>query len=310
MDSATFVQHSVNGLQLGLMYALIALGYTMVYGILRLINFAHGDVFMVGAYAAYFVGTALTQKNPATGAALMGPGMATAMIALVAAMAVCALLGVTIERFAYRPLRSAPRIAALITAIGVSFLLENLCVVMLGATPRGFPTLIHKHDVFSVAGVPISNYQVMLFILSLLLMGALQYIVQHTMVGKAMRAVSFDQDAARLMGINVNAVIAWTFVIGSALAAAAGMLYAMNYPKVEPYMGIFPGLKAFVAAVVGGIGNIPGAVAGALIMGFAETLVIALGYSTYRDAVAFALLIVILFIRPTGILGKGLVEKV
>lgn len=298
-----YVQQAVNGVSLGAMYALIALGYTMVYGILRLINFAHGDVFMVGAFVSYFAISALQQRD-APG------GLGVALLALVAAMSVCALLGVAIERLAYRPLRGAPRIASLITAIGVSFLLENLGVVFLGASPRGFPTVMEERTVFFIGNVPVTNIQLLLLGLSFGLMAALQMIVQHTRIGKAMRAVSFDPDAARLMGINVNAVIAFTFVIGSALAAAAGLLYGTRYPKIEPYMGIMPGLKAFVAAVLGGIGNLPGAVVGGLIMGLAETFVSGSSLSTYKDAVAFALLIGILIVRPTGLLGKGLVEKV
>jgi branched-chain amino acid transport system permease protein len=298
-----YLQQTVNGVSLGAMYALIALGYTMVYGILRLINFAHGDVFMVGAFISYYVIDAL-QKPDQPG------GLLVAAIAMLCAMAGCALIGVVIERFAYRPLRNAPRIAALITAIGVSFLLENLGVVLLGASPRGFPAVMQERTVLTLGQVKVSNLDVLLLALSFVLMAALQFIVGYTKLGKAMRAVSYDQDAARLMGINVNAVIAWTFVIGSALAAAAGLLYGLRYPKIEPYMGIMPGLKAFVAAVLGGIGNIPGAVIGGLIMGIAETFVAGSSYSTYKDAVAFALLIGILIVRPTGILGKGLVEKV
>lgn len=285
------------------MYALIALGYTMVYGILRLINFAHGDVFMVGAFVAYFVGLALQ-------AAGAPPGISTALMALLASMLVCGLLGALIERFAYRPLRTAPRISVLITAIGISLLLENLGVVLVGATPRGFPTLLEQRNVCWLMGVPITNYQLLLLGLSLGLMAALQGIVLYTRTGQAMRAVSYDADAARLMGIDVDRVISLTFALGSALAAAAGLLYAMTYPKVEPYMGIFPGLKAFVAAVLGGIGSLPGAVVGGLLMGLCETLVIALGYSTYKDAVAFALLVAVLVARPAGLLGRSGVEKV
>ena len=217
------------------MYALIALGYTMVYGILRLINFAHGDIFMVGAFVACFVGQALAQAG-------VLPGATTTIVALVVSMAACAVLGGVIERLAYRPLRSAPRIAALITAIGVSLLLENLGIVLLGATPRSFPVLLEERNVCWLLGVPVTNYHLLLFGLAFALMAGLQGIVLYTSIGRAMRAVSLDPDAARLMGIDTDRVISLTFALGSALAAAAGLLYAMTYPKVEPYMGVLPGL--------------------------------------------------------------------
>jgi branched-chain amino acid transport system permease protein len=308
----SFLQQTVNGLSLGAMYALIALGYTMVYGILRLINFAHGDVFMVGAFVSYFTLTALQDHG-------WYPSLRTALVALAVAMLCAGMLGAVIERFAYKPLRSAPRIASLITAIGVSFLLENLGVVMVGPTPRAFPPVLTSRVVTGfgrnaetgVYAVPIDNQQMMLLIVSLLLMFVLHVVVQHTQLGRAMRAVSFDADAARLMGIDVDAIISRTFVVGSMLAAAAGLMYGMMYPKVEPYMGIMPGLKAFVAAVLGGIGNIPGAMLGGFLMGLAETYIAGVpSLSTYKDAAAFAILIGILLVRPAGLMGKGLVEKV
>lgn len=288
------IQQLINGISLGSIYALIALGYTMVYGIIRLINFAHGDIYMVGAYAGFF----------ATSVFKLG-----FIPALIFAMAVAALFGVVIERAAYRPLRNAPKIAALITAIGVSLLLENLGIYILGAQPRTFPDVfpLQKWDFF---GVILTNRQVIILGVALFLMCVLHYIIQYTKVGKAMRAASFDLDAARLMGINVDKIISFTFAIGSALAAAAGVLVGVYYNSIEPLMGILAGIKAFVAAVVGGIGSIPGAMLGGMILGLAEVFVIAVFSSTYRDAIAFALLIFILLVRPAGLLGKNVGEKV
>ena len=292
-----FLQQVVNGLQLGFVYALIALGYTMVYGIVRLINFAHGDVFMVGAFAGFF----------AIGALKLG-----FIEAVLFAMVACMILGVTIERLAYRPLRRAPKIAALITAIGVSLFLEYFSSLkfVFGPNYRPFPRPFDPAPVLTFGSVTISNVQVIIVVVALLLLAIQQFIVMKTKIGTAMRAVSYDHDAARLMGINVDLVISFTFALGSALAGAGGVLYAIAYPRIDPFMGILPGLKAFVAAVLGGIGIIPGAMLGALIMGQAEVLTAGYLSSTLRDAVAFGILILVLMFRPTGILGKRATEKV
>ena len=289
---SVFIQQLVNGLSLGSIYALIALGYTMVYGIVKLINFAHGDVMMVGAYAGYFVLCAL------------GTTPAGMVCAFVAAMVMCALLILVIERVAYRPLRNAPRLNSLITAIAVELILQNLMRVLpfVGPDPREFPTMATVNLKFGL--VSISNIQIIVIVLSAILMIILNYIVNYTKMGKAMRAVSFDLGAASLMGINVNRVIATTFVIGSVLAGAGGVLYATYYPQIDPGMGYIPGLKAFVAAVLGGIGSIPGAMAGGIILGVAETMVKAYVSSSYADAVSYCILIVILLVKPAGLLGK------
>ncbi|MFO7274589.1 MAG: branched-chain amino acid ABC transporter permease [Symbiobacteriaceae bacterium] len=287
----------VNGLQLGFVYALIAVGYTMVYGIIKLINFAHGDVIMVGAFVTFF---GLVRGIPWPVAILIG-------------MAVCAILGMVIERLAYRPLRvkGAPRIAALITAIGVSLFIENFASLRIAFGPdyRQFPAMVPRVQ-WNVLGVTISSVQVLIVCVTLALVLILQLVVYRTKIGKAMRAVALDMDAARLMGINVDRVIAFTFAIGSALAAAAGALLAAAYPQIWPYMGIMPGLKAFTAAVLGGIGSIPGALLGAVLMGQAEVLTAAYITTDFRDAVAFALLILVLLVRPAGLLGKAGPEKV
>ncbi len=297
-----FLQQLVNGLTWGSVYALIALGYTMVYGILKLINFAHGDIYMLGAfigfYFARFTGAA-TDPNPAK-----------ALLVLLVAMLGCGIVGFLIERLAYKPVRKSARLSALITAIGVSLLLENGGMLLFGADPKFFPQIIVAKNISLGGGVTISNQQVIILVVSLALMLLLRVIVLHTRVGKAMRAVSHSHTAAALMGISVDRIISFTFVLGSMLAAAAGVLVALQNPKIEPYMGIMPGLKAFVAAVLGGIGNIPGAVLGGLVMGVAEVLVVGYLSPTWRDAIAFVLLIVILLVRPAGILGKQTTEKV
>ncbi|MDT8903330.1 branched-chain amino acid ABC transporter permease [Anaeroselena agilis] len=296
MDSflQQFYQQLVNGISLGSIYALIALGYTMVYGIIRLINFAHGDVYMLGAYVAFFATTFLKLSF---------------FPALIVAMAVSALVGVTIERFAYRPLRNAPRIAVLITAIGVSLFLEYGGMLVVSPQPRTFPALLPT-EIYNLGGVVINSYQIIILVVSLILMAILTYIVHRTKIGKAMRAVSFDNDTARLMGIDVDRVISFTFAIGSALAAAAGVLVGIYYNSIDPLMGIMPGLKAFVAAVLGGIGILPGAMLGGVIMGVVEAMVSGFISSTFRDAAAFGILILILLFRPSGLLGKYVREKV
>jgi branched-chain amino acid transport system permease protein len=297
-----FLQQLVNGITWGSIYALIALGYTMVYGILRLINFAHGDVYMVGAFVAYYAARLIGTSGQA------GP-LAAAGVLLIA-MAVCAGLGVVIERGAYKPLRTSPRLTALITAIGVSLLLENLGLIVFGADPKFFPQIIARKQMELSSGVIVGSHQLVVLGVAVLLMLLLQVVVFRTKIGRAMRAVSFNKEAASLMGISTDNVITFTFAVGSALAAAAGVLVALSNPKIDPLMGIMPGIKAFVAAVLGGIGNIPGAVVGGLIMGIAEVMVVGYISSTFRDAIAFALLIIILLVKPTGLFGTGVAEKV
>ena len=363
-----FLQQLLNGLSLGAIYALIALGYTMVYGVLRFINFAHSDVFMVGAFIGYYIGK-LVPAGTVWGGLLV---LAVAMIG-------CALLGMRIERSAYRPLREptnfnlltiggavlggvlgyflcnrvmaghnvgdfvvalrilfcwggaelvswwvgrcgwkvilwkttggAPTLNVLITAIGVSLLLEYTGQVFFGAAPRNFPALFPVKN-FSLGGVIVSSNQLIVIVVTIVLMVALQLIVYRTKIGTAMRAVSLNPKAATLMGVNNDVVISFTFGLGSALAGAGGILYALNYPSIDPLMGVMPGLKAFVAAILGGIGNIPGAALGGLILGTVETFVSGSQFSTYKDAIAFAILIIILLFRPAGLLGKFTVEKV
>jgi branched-chain amino acid transport system permease protein len=293
-----FLQQLLNGLSLGAIYALIALGYTMVYGVLRFINFAHSDVFMVGAFIGYFVGEHLPRDT------ILG-GLA----ALAAAMAGCAVLGIVIERLVYRPLRGGPTLNVLITAIGMSLFLEYAGQLVFGATPRAFPS-IFPSKVISVHGLIISMNQIIVIVVAAVLMVALELAVYRTKIGTAMRAVALNPKAAQLVGINIDVVISFTFGLGSALAAAGGVLYALNYPSIDPLMGVVPGLKAFVAAVLGGVGNIPGAALGALILGMVETFVDGSKWSTYKDAIAFAILIGILLFRPAGILGRFTSEKV
>lgn len=289
-----FLQQLINGVSLGSIYALIALGYTMVYGIIKLINFAHGDIYMVGAYVAFFATTALKLSF---------------FPALLVSMMVAATLGMIIERMAYRPLRKAPKIAILITAIGVSLLLEYGGMLLLTPQPRTFPSLFEA-QVFTFGNIVVNSQQIVILGISIILMVILTYVVHRTKIGKAMRAVSFDTDAARLMGIDVDRVISITFAIGSALAAAAGMLVGVYYNSIDPLMGIMPGLKAFVAAVLGGIGVIPGAMLGGIMMGVIEAIVSGFISSTFRDAAAFAILIIILLLKPSGLFGKNVREKV
>ncbi|MFL6254365.1 MAG: branched-chain amino acid ABC transporter permease [Pyrinomonadaceae bacterium] len=303
----TFVQQLINGLTIGSIYALIALGYTMVYGILRLINFAHGDIYMLGAYSGYYIAHWLGFAGEASVVGLA--------VTLVLSMVVAALIGMAIERFAYRPVRKYARMTTLITAIGMSLLLENLGVVIFGGAPRSFPELLQNETYRLFGNAAISKSQLLIFGVSLVLMVLLQWIVYRTKVGTAMRAVSFNINSAKLMGINTDAIIVFTFALGSAMAAAGGVLTAQYNPTIYPLMGIITGLKAFVAAVLGGIGNIPGAVLGGLLIGAAETFVVGYGQligipSTYRDAVAFAILILVLLFRPAGLLGTTVQEKV
>ena len=288
------LQQLANGLILGSVYALLALGYTMVYGIIKLINFAHGDIYMIGAFMGYYLINTLHLNF---------------FVALILSMVGTAILGVVIEFLAYRPLRNSTPIAALITAIGVSFLLEYGMVFFVGANTRSFPQVIETVR-YTIGPVSISNIQLMILGISILLMVGLQFIVQKTKMGKAMRAVSVDSDAAQLMGINVNRTISFTFALGSALAGAAGVLIALYYNSLEPLMGMTPGIKSFVAAVLGGIGIIPGAALGGFVIGLLETFATAVGLSDFRDAIVYAILIIILLVRPAGILGKNVKEKV
>ena len=289
-----FLQQIINGLSLGSIYALVALGYTMVYGIIKLINFAHGDIYMLGAYIGYICIVYFNLPFP---------------VALLASMTMCALIGVLIEKIAYKPLRHATRIAALITAIGVSYLLQNVTQTVMGSNVRSYPAVL-SDAIIEFAGLRISHQQLYIFLITIALMCALQYIVKFTKMGRAMRAVSVDSDAARLMGINVDKTISITFAIGSALAGAAGILVGVYYNTINPLMGSVPGLKAFIAAVFGGIGIIPGAMIGGFAIGIIETLVIGYGSSLYKDAVVYAILILILILKPSGLLGKNRKEKV
>jgi branched-chain amino acid transport system permease protein len=299
-----FLQQVINGLSLGAIYALIALGYTMIYGVLRFINFAHGDVFMVGAYIGFFAFPRVVGA--------FGEGLTSALIILLLAMVGCGLLGVLIEFLAYRPLRSRPKLTVLITAIGVSLFLEytGQLSFIFGADYKTYPTLVENTNLLTSGGLSIGSNDVIIFCVAIGLMLALRVIVLKTKIGTAMRAVSMNINAASLMGINTNRVISFTFFVGSALAGAGATLFAMSYPKINPLMGILPGLKAFVAAVVGGIGNIPGAAIGGFFIGIAETITAGYISPAFRDAIVFAILILILIIKPSGLFGKGGVEKV
>ena len=289
-----WIQQIVNGVSLGSIYALIALGYTMVYGIIKLINFAHGDVFMVGAFIGFYA---------------IAKWELGFFPALIVAMAVCAVFGVLIERIAYKRLRNATRIAALITAIGVSLLIEYTTIFFRGAQPAAYPNVV-ENKILDVFGVQISSTSLLILSVAIVLMLLLQFIVHKTKIGKAMRAVSHDADAAKLMGINVDHTISATFAIGSALAGAAGVIFGVYYTSIDPLMGIIPGVKAFIAAVLGGIGIIPGAMVGGMLLGVVESVVSALGFSLWRDAAAFIILILILIFKPSGIFGKNAREKV
>ena len=297
MNSITFFQNCVTGISLGSAYALIAIGYTMVYGILRLINFAHGDIFMMAGYFTIF---AVVDFHM--------PWYIAILFVIIATV----VLGVAIEKAAYKPLRNAPRMSIMISAIGVSFLLENLATYLFTGLPRSFPELGFLQHVFKIGGVSAPVVTFITPVVTLLLLAALMYLVNHTKVGMAMRAVSKDIEAARLMGIEINRIISITFVIGCSLAAISAILYFSPRPMVYPFSGVMPGLKCFVAAVLGGIGNIPGAVIGGFLIGIAETFLVALipSMTGYSDAFTFVLLIVMLLFRPTGLLGEKIAEKV
>lgn len=289
------LQHFLNGLRLGSIYALIALGYSMVYGIIQLLNFAHGDIIMVGGYIALLLIGA--QISPA--------------IAIICSIVGCVLLACFIEKTAYKPLRQAPRISLLITAIGVSYFLENLAQLIWGADPRSFPnTAIIPAATYTIGGLSVSLTTIVTIAVSVVAMALLTLLVQKTKMGKAMRAVSEDTGAAQLMGINVNTTINFTFAIGAALAAIGAILYCCCVPQVKPTTGYLLGIKAFVAAVLGGIGSIPGAMLGGLAIGIAEVVVNALGLSSWTDAVVYAILVVVLLVKPTGFMGRSMNEKV
>jgi len=302
MGSIFSLQQIINGLQLGAIYALIALGYTMVYGIVRLINFAHGDFFMVGAFASY---GAFFLFN-----AFLPQGNVMAFVVLIVSMIAGAAIAMISNQFAYKPLRYKPKLSSLVTAIGVSMLLEYLfsAIPFIGPSPRGFPELLAKH-VYRFGPAEISNYVIIDLVVAAALMTGLTLLIMKTPLGRAMRAVSQDKDASKLMGINVEMVVGFTFAVGGAFAGAAGLLAGLTYPRIQPYMGILPGLKAFIAAVLGGIGNVPGAMLGAFIMGLAETFATAYN-SLLGEGIAFVMLIIVLLIRPTGLLGEKIADKI
>ncbi|ANZ44270.1 branched-chain amino acid ABC transporter permease [Cloacibacillus porcorum] len=291
------VQHFFNALMLGSLYGLIAIGYTMVYGILRLINFAHGDIFMI---STYFVFLAITVMHL--------PWIPAVLLSILAT----AIFGVMIDRVAYQPLRNAPRISALISAIGVSFFIENLCLVIFTGVPKPMPRFEPLVRVMTLGNVRILPLAIFVPIISFILVGALLWMLYRTKPGLAMRAISRDIETTRLMGVKVDRIIALTFAIGSALAACAGIMWALRYPQIHPFMGVFPGLKAFIAAVLGGIGSVQGAMIGGLLLGFMEIMLVAFfpALSGYRDAFAFVLLILILFYKPTGLMGEKLEDKI
>jgi len=305
-----FLQQLINGLAQGSIYALIALGYTMVFGVLRFINFAHGDVYMLGAFAGYY----LAEKLPH----LFGgePGYTKTAAVLITAMTICAIIGIVIEKLCYRPLRSRPKLTVLITAIGVSLFLENAGQFVFGADPKSFPEIIIDRAIEipeswgAVSGLTITLSQVIVVGVTIFLLFALRYIVLKTRMGMAMRALSFNPVAASLMGVNNDVVVSFTFGLGSALAGAAGILCSIQQPSIDPLMGVNAGLKAFVAAVLGGIGNIPGAALGGVLIGLIEALVAGYISPNYRDAIVFGVLILILIVKPTGLLGASEREKV
>lgn len=297
MSFHTFLQHMANAISLGSLYALLAIGYTMVYGILRLINFAHGDIFMLATYFAFYAITSFFL-----------PWWAAFLIAII----ITGIFGIMLERVAYRPLRNSPRISVMISAIGASFLIENLAVVIFGGRPKAFPIPDIFGSIINISGISLSKVSLVIPVVTIVALFILNYVVNKTKMGMAMRAVSKDYEAARLMGINVNHVISFTFGAGSVIAAIGGMMWSLKYPQLIPLMGLMPGLKCFIAAVIGGIGNIRGAVLGGFILGVGEIMIVASSstLSGYRDAFAFVLLIIILLVKPNGLLGQNIAEKV
>lgn len=292
-----FLQHLSNGISLGSLYALIAIGYTMVYGILRLINFAHGDIFMMATYFAFYGVVTFTMPW---------------YFSFILAILLTGALGMLIEAAAYRPLRSAPKISVLISAIGVSFFLENLAVVLFGGRQKAFPTPAFFTSAVKIGNVSIQKLTFYIPVITIVFLFLLLYLVNKTKTGIAMRAVAKDYDTAKLMGVNINSTVSITFGIGSMLAAVGGIMWGLKFPQIAPLMGVMPGLKCFIAAVIGGIGNIEGAVYGGFILGIGEIMLVAFlpALSGYRDAFAFILLIVILLIKPTGLKGEKIAEKV
>ncbi len=297
MTIEIFMQQLANGISIGSLYALLAIGYTMVYGILRLINFAHGDIFMMAAYFMVFgiVNFSLPWY-----------------IAIVVVIAATVLLGILLEKTAYRPLRDAPRMSIMISAIGASFLLENLATYLFTGVPKGFPDIKVLTKAVNLGGISLSLATIITPFVTIILLYVVLYITNKTKIGMAMRAVSKDFETARLMGININRVISTTFIIGSSLAAIGAMLWGSKYPSVFPLMGVMPGLKCFIAAVLGGIGNTTGAVLGGFILGMAEIMLITFlpSLTGYRDAIAFIILIIVLLVKPTGLLGEKVTDKV
>lgn len=297
MKFSVFLQHLTNGVSLGSLYALIAIGYTMVYGILRLINFAHGDIFMMASYFAFY-------------------GVATFMmpwyLSFILSIVLTALLGVLLEKAAYKPIRTAPKISIMISAIGASFFLENLATVIFGGRPKKFPEPKFFTESINIGGIALQRLTIIIPIVTLVILFLLLYLINKTKNGMAMRAVSKDYETASIMGIDVNKTISFTFAIGSVLASVGAIMWGMKFPQIQPYMGIMPGLKCFIAAVIGGIGNTTGAVIGGFILGIGEIMLVAFlpSLSGYRDAFAFILLIVILLFKPTGIMGENISEKV
>lgn len=297
MDFPTFMQQVANSISLGSLYALLAIGYTMVYGILRLINFAHGDIFMLGAYFAFY--------------ALVSFALPW-YVAFPLAIILTVLIGILLEKVAYRPLRNSARIAIMISAIGASYLIENLGIMIFGGRPKAFPNIDLFNRIIQIGSVRVSGVSLMIPVVTLAVLAILFYVIHKTKTGMAMRAVSKDYEAARLMGVEVNTIITITFGIGSGLAAVGAILWGMKYPQLIPLMGLMPGLKCFIAAVIGGIGDVRGAVIGGFILGFAEIMTVAVfpDLSGYRDAFAFVILIFVLLVKPSGIMGKTTVEKV
>lgn len=293
MSLTTFLQQCLTGISLGGAYALIAIGYTLVYGILRLINFAHGDIFMMAGYFMIF-------------AVAIMPWYIAIPVVLIATV----ILGVTIEKVAYKPLRTAPRMSVMISAIGVSYLLQNLATYLFTALPMGYPELPFLKHIYQIGGVSASFVTFFTPFFTILLVALLIQLINHTKIGMAMRAVSRDYETAQLMGIKINSTISFTFAIGSLLAAVGSILYFTDRMTVFPFSGSLPGLKCFVAAVIGGIGSIPGAVVGGFILGLGETALVAMGYSTFSDAFTFILLIIMLLVKPTGIFGEKVTDKV
>jgi len=297
MSFEIFLQHFSNALSLGSLYALIAIGYTMVYGILRLINFAHGDIFMLGGYFAFYALTTFFMPW---------------WVGFIVAVGLTAIFGMSIEKIAYKPLRNSPKVSVMISAIGVSFLIESLGVVVFGGVQKAFPIPDLFGQVVVLHGISIVSVNFFIPVITLACLMFLMYLVNYTKTGMAMRALSKDQKTAWLMGIDVDRIISYTFGLGSLLAAVGGIMWGMKYPQLYPLMGLMPGLKCFIAAVVGGIGNITGAVIGGLIIGFIEIMAVAFmpGLTGYRDAFAFVLLIIILLVKPSGLMGENLTEKV